>query len=275
MARSTFNSTIPTSGWFTAVHPELGPVIVSMSGFGFVKSVQKIAKDALSTPLATYDGTQISGSQITVDGIWGSRTYKALWALANRMAPAIAATIRSDALAGRAPSRTTLMVAAIVIAEAFRAPAGSVFMPTDVIPPPYGRVAPGTSTTITLERYSAGAGTGNVRPVPISGVLPTGVDIVALPPEPTVTVTIPPRLPVTPTGTGTSTGGTASTGGTSTGTPESQLHPTTTLGSGVSWGVVALAVAGVGVAVLLAKSLGGSGSSGSGSKKSARLAHAR
>lgn len=253
MARSNFNSSVPDTAWFTMFDPGIGSgVVVSTTGYGFVKSFQAVAKDTLNGtgPLATYDGHTIDAGHIGVDGNWGTNTFKALWALINRMnATSIAATIRSDALAGRI-SRTSLNAAAIVVGEALGG--NGALVPSDAITPPYGREAPGraSGSIINVTTYAGVPSTNTTRPTASGDA--SARDLVAS--AITNTSRTPARTPSTPSTPAIGPGSPAP-GTTTGGTPEGRLPATTTLGSRVSWGVVAVAAVGVGVAVALAVNL--------------------
>src|SRR5512146_2918279 len=80
VARSNFQVSTP-SGWIVFTGPN-GYKTLHISGKTFIGRLQAVlrASSQLLVPARTYDGTTIRGTEVGVDGKWGEKTYRALWA---------------------------------------------------------------------------------------------------------------------------------------------------------------------------------------------------
>lgn len=170
--RSDFTTSTPT-GWLV-YHNGTGWRSVHVNGKTLIATLERKLQISprLATPQRSFDGTMISGSQITLEGKWGPQVYRALWAVFHS-AGATSLTldpIEQAARAGRITNQT-MTIAANFMLNAMGYAVPQVRIPSDAILPGYMQNLPGTiggeiTTDATAEELSAvgitptGTGTG-------------------------------------------------------------------------------------------------------------------
>ena len=157
VATSDFQAADPHSAWFAFQQGSAIKVLLT-NGKSFVSIVQSALKysQELANRVRTYDNTMIRGTDVTVDGSWGPKTYKALWALIQvRGGGTLLDTVRAAATApGRTIPENVMNIAVRLILPALRVTGtiDGVSFPPGTIYPRYGAAGPGVRSLTPLVR---------------------------------------------------------------------------------------------------------------------------
>lgn len=262
--QSNFRVATP-SGWFV-FHDGTMNRTARMNG----KTLYSVAQSALrnSSELAgggarTYDGSIIHGTDVGIDGDWGTASDKALWAVLNaRSAGSAVLTAVSTAARARVMNRAVLtMIADVALRSLGYSLPYEPHIPPDALMPPYGTSMPGTASPL----FAVSAATQDEVDASQGSVAPPRTPTGPVAPRPTPTPT------PTPTPDGTSGDGKDTMGGNGSASDKSGSGagagsgggslPTGGTGtvaapaSGISWGPIVATVAAVVVFGAIAYSL--------------------
>lgn len=158
-AAPDFNSPQPNSAWWVKVMPNGTRILFQTTGHVLVRLLQEALRARLPAGTPTYDGSRVSGSDVTVDGNPGPTTMKALWAQTSRLSPpsGLLDILRDDAVAQRISQRTlytmiwvmsqTIAPESVPNGTSFEIPPGSTLMLYGQ-PTPAGPITPPTSSVL-------------------------------------------------------------------------------------------------------------------------------